>query len=450
MSIETEVPASKSPPDKKRSRRLIPPQLTAWVVLLICFGLFCGLTYFISSSLIDYFSHSVQPKRATFTALSASEVSVRHTGQDRFLLVSQNQSEPISEGDVVRTAQGSRAVLQLFDGTSLELTSNSEVQLIEHQVKTTNFVQKEKRIVFRVIRGVINIKVEPLSLREYSRGLVKATILDDAEVLFNDQTTGNYPGGTYTIDLDGNGSNITWVASLPTNRSAIDVRSAGQSLSLSPRQRVKIERGAVPVLPQRAERELISNGAFIDGFDYWKEQHDQGGDGQSIQGRVLPDSEMIDDGTITRCHILRYESKGNFEESSLRQELNNVDVREYNALVFQFKGRIKLQTLPGGGTQAIEYPLFVKIHYTDRDGQARDLFRGFYFKAADANTRTYDLGNELLKSQQWKENNWEEFQLDLAQLRQKPAYINSIEIGSAGHDFESYFTEISLIAKSDF
>jgi hypothetical protein len=450
MSLETEVPVTeKTEPGKSGPRRRLPPSLAAWLVLLVCFGLFCGLTWLILSSVMDYLSHSVQPQKATVTALSASEVSVRHAGQDRFLLISQNQSEPLNEGDLVRTAQGSRAIVQLMDGTSLDLASNSEVELLEHQVKTTNFVQKEKRVVFRVGRGTVTVKLEPFSSKDYSKSLVKATLLDEAEILFNDPVKGNYPAGTYTIDLDGNGTTTGWLASLPTNPSPIDVKGAGQVLSLAPRQKVKLEQGAAPILPPRDERELIKNNAFIDGLDFWKEQHDQGGDGGATQGRVLPDSEMIDDGTITRAHILRYESQGNFEESSLHQDIN-VDVRDYNSLLFKFKGRISKQSLAGGGIFGNEYPLFIKIYYTDRDGQARQLFRGFYFKAADANTRTFDrAGNEqLLGSQQWRENKWEEFQIDLAQLRQKPAYINAIEIGSAGHDFESYFTEVYLTAKS--
>ncbi|MEI6046529.1 MAG: hypothetical protein WCS37_19430 [Chloroflexota bacterium] len=445
MSIETEIPASKS--HLKQPQRRFPPQLTAWLVLILAFGLFCLLTWLIASALIDYFSSSIKLQQASVTALSDSEVSVLHAGQERFLLVSQNQSESVSQGDLVRTAQSSKARLLFFDGTSLELSSNSEVQLNEYQVRITNFVQKEKRIFFEVIKGVVNIKVEPLDLDEYSKGTIKATTSEGTEIFFNDQLKGNYPSGSYTIDVEGNLANrVTWVTSLTANRSPIDVRAAGQTRLLAPDQRFKIVQGQPPELP--LDRELVSNGAFIDGFDYWKEQHDQGGDGGKIQGRALPDSEMVDDGTITRAHILRYESQGNFEETSLRQDLNT-DVREYTSLIFKLKGRLRLQSLPGGGVVGNEYPLFIKINYVDRDGQTRDLFRGFYFKAADANTRTYDrVGSQLLGSLQWKENKWEQFELDLTnQLLLKPAYLNYIVVGSAGHDFESYFTEVSLIAK---
>lgn len=446
MSLETEVRPSQPHPEKKSRRRSVPPQLTAWLVLIVSFGLFCLIAYLVVSAVIDYFSNSVKPQHATLTAINGSEVSVLHAGQERFVLVSHNQNESISEGDIVRTAQGSTARLFLFDGTSLELTSNSEVQLTEQRVRISNFVQKEKRLAFQVTRGLVTIKVEPLAAGEYSKGTIKATTPDGAEVLFNDQLKGNYPGGSYTIEVEGNGANLTYVTSLSANRSAIDVKAGGQTQSLEAGNRLKIERGLPPAI--LFDRELVKNGAFIDGFDFWKEQHDQGGDGGSLQGRVLPDSEMIDDGTITRAHIIRYDSKDNFEETSLRQDIN-ADVREYTSLVFKFKGRISLQKLPGGGISAIEYPLFVKINYLDRDGQTRELFRGFYFKAADANTRTYDRsGSELLGSQQWKENKWEEFEIDLAsQLRLKPTYINYIVVGSAGHDFESYFTEVSLIGK---
>ncbi len=439
MTVKTEVPSPKPQP-----RRHFPPQLTAWLVLVLCFGLFCLIAYLILTTAIDYFSHSVQPQKATLLAANNSEVNVLHKGQDRFLLISQNQLESVTEGDVIRTAQGNEARLNLFDGTILELASNTEVVLTEHQIRVNNFVQKEKRIIFQVRRGILKAKILPM--QDYNRSLIKATMLDGAEVLLNDYTRGNYPEGTFTLELEGNNANRAWVSSLRSNPRPVDVRSGGQVQALLPGERVTIERGVPPVV-QSGNRELVNNGAFIDGFDYWRVQHDQGGDGGSIEGRILPDSEIIDDGTITRTHILRYESKGNFEETSLRQDLN-ADVRDYAALVFKFKGRVRLQSLPGGGQAGNEYPLFMKINYTDRDGQVREFFRGFYFKAADANTRTYDrLSNELLGSQQWRDNKWEQFEIDLSQLKQKPAFINYIIVGSAGHDYETYFTEVSLIAR---
>ncbi len=447
MSAKTEVPSSKFEPENTKSRLFLSPQLIAWLVLIVSFGLFCLVAFAVISAVSDYFSHSVQPQGGVLSLSGGTDVSVRHTGQERFILVTQNQNEPVFEGDLIRTAQGSQAVAQLFDNTILELSPNSEVQIDEQKIKITNFVQREKRTVFRVVRGVVKVKVQPLKLNEYSKGLVKATTPDEAEIFFNDFSKGNYPGGVYTVDLQGNGTNRTWVTSAPSNSKPVDVKSAGQTQSLLPGQRFILERGIGPVLAENGERQLVNNGAFIDGFDFWKEQHDQGQDGGSVFGRALPDSELVDDGTITRVHIIRYESKGDFEETSLRQDFNQ-DVREYSSLVFKFKGRIRLQSLPGGGQVGNEYPLFVKIQYTDRSGQVREFFRGFYFKAEDANTRTYDrIGNELLGSRQWNENKWVEFEFDLSRLSQKPAIVNSLVIGSAGHDFESYFTEVSLLAR---
>ena len=445
---EAKKPKASFPKNFKKPSRWFSPQMAAWAVLLFCFSLFCILAYLLASSLISYFSHSVQPQKASLTAREGLEVSVRHANQERFLLIPLNQTEQLNQGDVVRTAQGSRAIIMSFDGTNLELSSDSEVKIEEHQVRITNFVQKEKRLVFQVVRGVIKVSLDTLQVRDYSKGLVKLVTPDNAEIFFNDPIKGNYPGGTYTVDLEGKGTTRSLITSLASNPRPIDVRAGGQLQSLQPGQRITIERGGPPLL-QTGERELINNGAFIDGLDYWIERHNQGGDGGSLNGRVLPDSEVVDDGTITRAHILRYDANGNSEESLLRQELK-VDVSEYASLMFRFKGRIRLQSLAGGGWYANEYPLFVRIEYKDRNNQTQVLFRGFYFKAKDSSTQTYDgRSNELLRSEQWKENNWQEFQIDLAnELRQKPVYITSIEVGAAGHDFESYFTEVSLLAKN--
>lgn len=313
MSVKSISPVQ---PKNVEPHRLLKPQLTAWLVLISCFAVFCLIAYSITSSVVDYFSNSVKPQSATALALPGAEVSVRHTGQDRFILVGQNQPESLNEGDILRTALNGSALLTLFDGSTVELSSNTELILTEQRIRTTNFVQKEKRLNLTLLHGVIKLKIEPLILQEYSRALVKATTPYNTEFLFNDFVKGNYPSGTYIIDLEGNGANRTWVTSQATNLQAIDVRADGKTASLLPGQRFIIERGAGPTLPEHGERELLNNGAFIDGFDFWKEQHDQGGDGGSVIGRALPDSELIDDGTITRAHILRYESSGNFEETS--------------------------------------------------------------------------------------------------------------------------------------
>lgn len=436
---------------KGRTRRL-PPQLVAWAILLLSFGLFCLLVYVLVSNVSDFLSHTITYKEGKVQAVKDSDanVIVLHRGQPKETLV--GDEETVKEGDEIRTDKNSNAVVKFFDDSRIDLAPGSKVRLEEMRIANQNF-RSEKRIIVQVLEGSVKFTVAPfVANNAYSRATIKALLPPEmsdelqAQALFNDSQTGNYSDGVFTLSVNPATDNSVRVLLNNNARKAIDVKGNNQAVSLAPGQRLAVEQGklGVPGLPSDTQVELIVNGSFINGVDSWKPQVDQGPDKGSIEGLIQFGAEKIDDGIQPRTRIVRLDPKadGNFAETSLVQEINQ-DVSEYEDLWFSIKLRLVYQSLSGGGSQGSEYPVFVKIEYIDRNNQRQEFFYGFYSKAADSRSFVQD---QLDRSKKLPQDEWFEFRRNLMNDRNKPQRILRIVVGSAGHLYDSYFTDVSLVA----
>ncbi len=454
MTIKEQASLSQDNPDKGRPSRRVPPQLVAWLILLFSFGLFCLLAYLAVSTVTDLLSHSVEYKEGRVQATKDRDtgVSVLHRGQPKEILV--NAEEVIKEGDEIRTDKNSDAVIKLFDNSRIDLAPGSKVRFEELRVDIQNFRRSEKRIVVQVLDGSVKFTVEPfVPSKDYSRATFKALVPPEsvgplqAEVLFNDPQSGNYVDGVYTLSVNRSPENGVRAWLNNKAKKAVDVRGSSRSVSVGPGQRLAIEQGLPldPGLPADTQVELLVNGSFINGVDSWRPQIKQGSDKGTIDGLIQFDAERIDDGVQPRAHILRLDPKadGNYAETSLIQEVNR-DVSEFEDLWFSLKVRPIYQSLSGGGQAGYEYPIFVKISYIDRGGNNQEFFYGFYYKAAEAG-RTFVL-DQIGRSQKLPQDEWYNFRWNLMNDRNKPSRILRIEVGSAGHLYDSYFTDVSLVA----
>ena len=100
------------------------------------------------------------------------------------------------------------------------------------------------------------------------------------------------------------------------------------------------------------------------------------------------------------------------------------------------------QSLSGGGWLASEYPLAVKLRYRDDSGNEATLVRGFYMQNQE-NRPT--LGGQLVPG-----GIWVPFTVDLfdhIQVNPRPLHILWLEIEASGWEYESYATNIQLVAE---
>lgn len=454
MRVENEpvAPEVTSLEVKAKPRR-VPPQLMAWVILLLSFSLFCFLVYTVVSLVTDYLSQSVQSQTATVQPGRDRDanVLVLHKGQPKETLVS--REEQVKEGAEIRTDKTSEAVINLFDGSRVNLAPGSRVRLEDSRVEIKNFRRSEKRLVVYVLDGFVTFTVAPfVPGKDYNKATLKALLpsqgtVPPVEVLFNDPLTGNYVEGTYTVSVSRSPEDGVRAWLNNKARKPVDVRGVGRTVSVGPGQRLPLEQGVPgePGLPGERQLEFITNGSFINGVDSWGLLKEQGSDRGVLDGIYQFDAERIGDGVQPRGRIWRLDpqAEGNYAETSIVQELNR-DVSEYDELWFSIKVKLISQSLPGGGQQGFEYPLFVKIQYLDKAGNQQEFFYGFYYKAADNRTQVLD---QVGLSKKLVQDEWEEYRRNLLDLRVKPARILKIIVGSAGHLYDSYFTDVSIVAR---
>jgi hypothetical protein len=460
MSVQSEPAASpptpKNLPSRKpaRAARLLPPQLLAWLVMLVSFGLFCLVVYALVSTVTSYLSHSIQYKPAQVEVVKDKDenVFVSRAGEPRETVVADN--ETVKEGDEIRTDKNSEAVIKFFDGSRIDLSAGSQIQIVESRVDIENFRQSEKRLVIKVLSGVVRFTVAPfVPAKEFNKSTFEAVIPGDndtdkqAVALFNDAETRNYVDGIFTLSV--NRSPENGVKSWLSNKASrpVEVHDDTRSVSVGPGQRVGVAQGTIgtPGLPADNQVELIENGSFINGIDSWRLQPTQQPGTNYIQGLIHFDAERINDGVQPRARIFRLDpqAKGTPYETSIVQDINR-DVSDYEELWFSIKVKLVDQSLAGGGFQGAEYPMFIKINFMDQNNNLQELFHGFYSKANDTSTQDQ---NQLGRSSKLPQAEWQEWRINLMDGNNKPLRILKIVVGSAGHLYDSYFTDVSLIAR---
>jgi hypothetical protein len=460
MSVQSEpatVPSTgqnRPVPNPVRSKRRVSPQLLAWLVMLVSFGLFCVLVYVIASTITGYLSHSVQHKLAHVTVVRDNNVFIQRLGQPKETLVA--ESETVQEGDEIRTDKNSEAVIKFFDDSRVDLSAGSRVRIQESRVDIKNFRQTEKRLVIKVLSGVARFTVAPfVPAKDFNKSTFTAVIpgendsVNQAFAVFNDAETRTYIDGVFTLSVSRSQEN--GVKSWLSNKSSrpVEVRSGtdARTVAVGPGQRVAVEQGVlgVPGLPADNQVELIENGSYINGIDSWRVQPAQLPGANYIQGLLHFDAERINDGIQPRARIFRLDprAKGTPYETSIVQEINR-DVSDYEELWFSLKVKLVDQSLAGGGSQGAEYPMFVKINFVDQNNNLQELFHGFYSKANDTSTQDQ---NQLGRSSKLPQDEWQEWRINLMNGSNKPLRILKIVVGSAGHLYDSYFTDVSLIAR---
>jgi hypothetical protein len=445
---------------KTEGQELKPPRLrlqfTAWLVILASFAVFCIIAFSAYNLVSDFFSRSVQKQNASLQITKGQNVFLRRNGQAPEIRA--NNNDQISMGDVIITDKESTVQLQFFDGTILEVLPNTQLEIKECRIVTSNFVRKEKNLAFEVNNPAqgsnqsagIQIRPAPPTSPNFIGQAVRVTTPDGALIVFDDAAR----EGLFTVSVEHDAENLqrTLIKSATTSRASAKAYAENQALTITPGDRVQIERGKPPAeLPDRIQQ-YITNGAFLNGLDYWTPLNGGNYANTRNKGMVIVDTEKVEDGTQTRLHIQRLAGEGETAlqdgvENSITQDFRNTALFDYNSLELTVKLRIKRQSLPGGGQEGYEYPVFIKLFYIDKEGTKFQYFRGFYFRPNSNTTKTRDNLSDDSSSLRLKEDEWFEFKFDLATLPNKPERLSNIIVGASGHEYEVFFAEVSLIAK---
>jgi hypothetical protein len=81
----------------------------------------------------------------------------------------------------------------------------------------------------------------------------------------------------------------------------------------------------------------------------------------------------------------------------------------------------------------------LRLRYRDAAGNGQTWYRGFYYQNAE--------GRPTSRGEVVPQGAWTRVQVDLADLPERPAFLYSLEILGAGHDFDALITDVRLVAE---
>lgn len=400
-------------------------QTIAWITLSLSFVTFLGLCGVVGAGGWWYWTHATESQGATLELTGGDAVFVRSVAETEWRQAADHSR--LKEGDSVRALNQSRALVTLFDGSTIQLFPNTEITL--RNLRSTRYIARSKTVVFLIRGGSARIGVAPLG--EFSRFHFEVITSDpDASAVLREA------GGSYRAEISTTGKERS--ARFETRRGEATVTAQGKVVTLVAEQKSIIRRGESPTPPSSALRELVRNGDFTDGMSQWTESRDQGGDGGTADGEMSLADEMIDNKPLKVAEFSRSGDNIDHAMVGIHQEINAEVVDFTNTLRLQASIKLINQSLSGGGFLSSEYPLMIKIIYRDAGGDEKEWFRGFYYENRD--------NNPTRDGQLVQQGSWEDFQMDLRTLRPQPFMIKSVDVYASGHDFDSMVANISLVA----
>ena len=237
----------------------------------------------------------------------------------------------------------------------------------------------------------------------------------------------------------GKGSHLVWVQDdrvrVISYEGRARVDAADSVVRLSDGQRAVLPADGPPLGPLPVVENLVRNGDFGRQFQGWT-MVDKGEPGRPDVGghRRLAD-ETIAGRTLQALQITRDSPNDAFNETGVLQEINQ-DVSAYRNVTFTAWIKVNYASLSGGGYLGSEYPVMVRVNYIDERGGRPGWTHGFYY--ANPEHRPTTNGEIIARGE------WFPFLARLSDLPERPSFIQSIEVLSAGHDFDAVVADIRL------
>jgi len=393
------------------------PRRLAWTVLIVSFLTFCVLIISVPLGVRWYFMHATESQIATLDVISGTILV-----EDRIarLPIGVTSSWEVLEGNYIRSDAKSRAVLTLFDDSTITIFEGTEILIEQMHTPQFSFSDQPDAIVLRQASGRIRIIAAPANPARHFE-------------LNSPQMKAVLNPGSFSSEVDNERTQIA------VREGKVRVEAQNGSVSLRKGERTIVETTKGPSPPMSIERDLISDGSFRQGLEHWTAYSDQGGDAGTIDGSV----EVFSSGDRSAIRFYRTGGEGNHCETGIVQDINQ-DVSDYLSLELHCDIRLLYQSLSGGGQLSSEYPVSLRVNYQyDAGGELREThwYHGFYYQnMADFTT---------LNGEQIPRNIW--FPYDSGNLLQlldpKPVRITSIQIYASGWNYESLASEVRLYAE---
>ena len=356
----------------------------------------------------------------------------RQTGQ-----VAPPATLQLHEGETLRTEEGTRVLLRLWDGSTVEVFERTQIAFEE--LRTTQYISRAKTVSIRQTRGLLRVAIAP---GDYNRARFQV-VAGEATVLMRESAPGG-SGGSFLVEvtLDQDGESIAQVRA-SVRRGAGTVSAAGQEVQLKANEQTVVPRGAAPAAPTAARRDLVANGSFTPASEdpKWRfapwEVISTPGQRDGGFGRLSRVRETIDGRPVEALELYRSLDSTDPAVTGLRQRL---DVVVADLVSLYLTGDIKVleQNVLGGGVAGSEFPLIVRISYRDETGAAREAIRGFYVEPDPS-------GAKPANGQLVAPGEWVNFEVDLRALVPQPVRLDMIEVYASGHGYRARIANVSIV-----
>ena len=399
-------------------------QLLAWTVLLFSFTVFVLAVIFLPGRIA-----ALVGTLAVDTPLQAEPIEGTVLLKGPFDTAWKQLREPAEAGPGTRfsTDGRSRAFLELFDGSTVQLYNNTELVLLVSE--RGRFDEANQKVVMTLNRGRLAVGVAH-SDSEATRHVEITTPTGRMLLLEGSYGIETFPDERVEILVRRgkatffSGDDIAEVGAGGRGGYGPGIAPRGDLPTLSPL-----------VLDPLLARPLNSSPwrAFID--------TESGPNGRVIEMAV--DATPGDVAGLDRDFGYRFRRMSSTEvinrhgEAGVTQIINR-DIRDLAKLHIRARVRVDYQGLSGGGSLGTEYPIMLKLFYIDSHGQDQIWYQGFYSQNDDG--FSISGGTEVPAGEWVVYDNPNLLQV----LNPTPVFIRRIEALGSGWDFDSVVVEVVL------
>lgn len=387
-------------------------QSRAWKVLGTAFLIWCSLA---AAALIMIVTHRRSATDSPTVDLSVERGTVFYQGPGSPSQVRARDSMAVQEGGVIEAGDGGRPMLTLFDGTTVTLLPGSRLQLAT--VRTGRFAPNLTALSLDLLAGSATIDVS-------------GTLPSGREV----QVVTPY--GVASLSK---GSYLVWVrddsARVVSYSGRATVRVDDVVLEVNEGQRAMLPLDGTPRGPLVLTENLLRNSDFSAQLQGWM-MLDKGEPARpDVGGMRRLVEETIAGRNVQALWITRDSPRDAFNETGVVQVIDQ-DVSAYRNVTLTAWVKVKHASLSGGGYLGSEYPVMFRVNYTDERGGRPGWTRGFYY--ANPENRPTTNGELVARGE------WYPMLERLSALPERPIFIHSIEVLSAGHDFDAVVADVRL------
>jgi hypothetical protein len=347
-----------------------------------------------------------------------------------------NRQIELHEGDSLQTQAETHLLLTLWNSSTIEVFEDTELEITE--LRTTQYISRASTATIRQKSGLVRVAMAPGA---YQRSRLQVDA--GATTMLMKEGEGGSSGGSFIVQVtpgvDRDDPDLSTVrASVLRGIGTVRVADHPGELRLGANEQTIVPPGGPPGAPSESRRDLVENGRFegSDGeFTSWVSISTPGAEGPI--GKLTTVQESLNGEAVTALEISRSMSSVDPANTGLRQVLD-VNVADLPGLTLSASIKVFEQNIPGGGQLGSEFPIIVRINYSDPSGAAQNRIWGFYVTppadgSVPPNGRLVEPGV------------WEPFNVELRDLVPQPLRIDSIEIYASGHGYRARITNVAIV-----